>query len=238
MFDYLIQLDTDALLWINSKNAIFWDLVMRMASSKLIWVGMYLAILFAIYRAYGWRTLIVMCLASALAVTLADQITSTVLRPIFQRYRPARPDSPISHLVHIVGNYRGGGVYGFPSSHASNTFAVAFLMSLLFKRPRFSIFIFFWALLNCYSRAYLGVHYPGDLLAGMVIGTLVGLFVYWLVTIALKKWKGCEGPGRTDKIRRANIGGVRFRYREVDVVILAGFITVLYMIFSALAIVV
>lgn len=226
MQSYLIELDTSIFLWLNSSHSPFWDIFMKMASGKLIWVPMYAALLFAIWRAYGWRTLVVMIFAAAAAVTLADQITASILRPIFERLRPANPENPISELVHIVDGYRGGR-YGFPSCHAANTFALATLMSFLFNRWRFTLFIVLWALLNCYSRVYLGVHYPGDLIAGFLIGCMCGSFIYLLATVAIRMWPGCEGPGRVDRLRHGNLSGLRFTYRPIDIPILIGILTLL-----------
>lgn len=87
---------------------------------------------------------------------------------------PSNPANPLSEMVHIVGGYRGGS-YGFPSCHAANSFALASFLILLFANRKLSLFIFAWAVLNSYSRVYLGVHYPGDLLVGAIIGTAAGL---------------------------------------------------------------
>lgn len=99
---------------------------------------------------------------------------ATLIRPEVCRLRPSNPENPLSEMVHIVGGYRGGS-YGFPSCHAANSFALASFLTLLFANRKLSLFIFAWAVLNSYSRVYLGVHYPGDLLVGAIIGTAVGL---------------------------------------------------------------
>ena len=99
---------------------------------------------------------------------------ATLIRPEVCRLRPSNPENPLSEMVHIVGGYRGGS-YGFPSCHAANSFALASFLTLLFANRKLSLFIFAWAVLNSYSRVYLGVHYPGDLLVGAIIGTAAGL---------------------------------------------------------------
>lgn len=229
MSDFLIDLDTSVFLWLNSFYHPFWDVFMLMASGRLTWIGLYVALLLAIWRAYDWRTLIVITLAAAITVALADQITASVFRPYVERLRPANPDNPISALVHIVDEYRGGR-YGFPSCHAANTFAVCTLLSLVFRRARFTAAMIVWALLNCYSRIYLGVHYPGDILAGTIIGCLVGTLMYAASYLIISHWKGAAPTGRTDRLRHADINGHKFSYRAIDIPIAAEALTILYLL--------
>ncbi len=229
MSDFLIDIDTSVFLWLNSFHHRFWDVFMLIASGRLTWIGLYAALIVAIWRAYNWRTLVVIALAATLTVLLADQITATVLRPYVERLRPAHPENPISALVHVVDGYRGGR-YGFPSCHAANTFAGCTLLSLVFRRLRFTVAMIVWAVLNCYSRIYLGVHYPGDILAGTAIGCLCGAGMYALATIVIRHWKGAAPTGRTDRLRHADISGHKFSYRAVDLPIAAVILTVAYLV--------
>ena len=104
------------------------------------------------------------------------QTGATLIRPYVERLRPSNLENPISDMVHIV-NGRRGGRYGFPSCHAANTFGLAFFIWFLFRKRWLTVFMMGWALLTCYSRIYLGVHYPGDL----IVGTLIGLFAAYIV---------------------------------------------------------
>ncbi len=196
---------------------------------------MYLAVIYAIWRAFGWRTTLVMVLAAAGAVALADQISASLLRPIFERMRPANPNNPISSLVHIVDGYRAGR-YGFPSSHAANTFAAATLLSLLFRQPRFTVAMFLWALLNCYSRIYLGVHYPGDLLFGLTIGLIIGCLLFLIARWILRSWRMSSFGSQDDRPIEARLGKTSFRFRPVDVPIAIEILTLLSMCICGLAI--
>ena len=114
----------------------------------------------------------------AIVVALADQISSGFCKPFFARFRPTQ-DPILMYMTDIVNGYRGGR-YGFISSHAANTFAVAVFISLIVKNVSLGRTLFLWAALNAYSRIYLGVHYPGDILFGTLVGISVGIIIYLL----------------------------------------------------------
>ena len=143
---------------------------------------MYASILYILLKNFHWKAVLCYVAAIALIITFADQMCSSIIRPVVARLRPSNPESPIVDMVYIVNNYRGGS-YGFPSCHAANSFGLAMYVVFMFRKRWLSIFIIAWALLNCYTRVYLGVHYPGDLLVGGIIGGFGG----WLfATIAHK----------------------------------------------------
>lgn len=175
----LVEMDTALLLAINGARAEWADFFMYAFSGKWIWVPLYAAILYVIVRNLHWKVAIGCAVAIALTITFADQIGATVIRPLVCRLRPANLENPVSEFVHIVNGYRGGR-YGFPSCHAANTFGLAFFLFYLFRNRALNWFIMIWALLTCYSRSYLGVHYPGDLLAGALVGFAGASLCYWL----------------------------------------------------------
>lgn len=191
MIEWLQQIDGEALLAINGLHSPFWDNFMFLASGKFIWIPLYVAILCAILLKYGWKSALIWALAAGVTVALADQLCASVLRPLFCRYRPANLLNPISSAVHIVNEYRGGR-YGFPSCHAANCFAIFVLLCPVVRRREFTISLLAWALLNCYSRMYLGVHYPGDLLFGALIGATVGWLVYLATRYIVNRYKTDE----------------------------------------------
>lgn len=181
MIDFLSTIDTQLLLWINSFNTPALDQFMWLLSHKLVWVPMYLITIALVFNRFGLKRGLMIIIGVALAVTLADQTCATIIRPLVQRMRPANPDNPISTLVHIVNGYRGGR-YGFPSCHAANTFAVATYLSYVFRRRTLVVWsLFLWAAFNCYSRMYLGVHYPGDIIVGAMIGSIMGYVSYRII---------------------------------------------------------
>lgn len=190
MIEYLNSLDTSVFLAINGWRDPAFDGFMKLASNRFVWVPLYVALLIMLIRRYGAKQAIVMLVGACLAIALADQICATLIRPLVCRLRPANLENPLSALVQIVGDYRGGR-YGFPSCHAANTFALTSFMYLAFRHSRTVLFwLIAWALLNCWSRIYLGVHYPGDLLVGAVIGWFCGLAAFALTRyVALKTLK-------------------------------------------------
>lgn len=189
IIETLNSLDNSIFLTINGLHAEWADGPMKFLTGRLPWVPFYLILAwFAIYKK-GWKQGIIIILLTGLAVGLADWICATAIRPFVERLRPSNLENPISSLTHIVNGYRSGR-YGFPSCHAANTFALATFFSLAMKRRWLTAVMFCWALLLCYSRVYLGVHYPGDLLVGATIGALIALALYkWLYPAILRKLK-------------------------------------------------
>lgn len=180
----LVRLDQQLLLYLNSINSPFWDEVMYAISGKLIWIPLYLAILIFLGFRYK-RKFIVIFLFIILGITIADQTSVHLFKNVFQRLRPCH-EPALEGLVHLVKG-ECGGLYGFVSSHATNSFYVA-LFSLLFIRKRwFTVMIISWALIVGYSRIYLGVHYPGDVLCGSMLGAFVGWGIYSLYVFTDKK---------------------------------------------------
>jgi len=173
--------DTELFLALNGANSSFWDTIMWWASDKLIWIPVYILFLLLLWKNYKSKIWVVMIFA-ALLIFLSDQISVHLFKDVFQRLRPCH-DSALDGMVHIV-NAKCGGSYGFYSSHASNIFAIAAFVISLHKKhcPSLYLGIFLWAGLIAYSRIYLGVHYPGDVIAGAIAGSFLG----WMLARFLK----------------------------------------------------
>ncbi len=175
MLEHIIDYDTNLFLFLNSKHTEFWDSIMWIVSGKLTWIPLYLLVAFFVVRKYRWKGVLTLLLFGVL-ITLADQISVRGFKEVFERLRPSH-NPHIAHLVHSVNDYKGG-QYGFVSSHAANCFAFAVFSLKLFRRSWYSAAIIFWASFVAYSRVYMGVHYPGDILGGAILGSVIGIVVY------------------------------------------------------------
>lgn len=179
MLDWLLSIDRELLLSLNGQQNYFWDYLMRLISEKEMWYVFYIVLTACIFNTFGWKNGGLVLLSLILVIVISDQIASGIFKPLIKRFRPSR-DPEFSHLVNIVKGYTGG-KYGFVSSHAANAFSLAVLATLILKDRITGIFLISWAILISYSRIYLGVHYPGDIIVGAIVGTLVAYLAYFLL---------------------------------------------------------
>lgn len=193
LLSMLKAMDTMVFLTVNSHHNAYFDSVMWLVSGKLIWVPMYVSLFFVLLKNYSYKVVFAILLAIGVVILFTDSFTAQVIRPWVCRLRPSNLDNPMSSMVHIVDGYRGG-AYGFPSNHASNTWGLAFFITFLFRRYKLTFFFFLWALLVCYSRMYLGVHYFGDLLIGGLLALAGASTVFYV-------FRKVSGDTRLQKVK-------------------------------------
>ena len=200
MLEQLLHMDTEVLLAINGWHAPWADTVMWIISAKTTWIPLYLLLIGLLvwrYRKPNPTSLkwlhkvpvcVVMIVAIVAAVGLADFIASGILKQWVARPRPSRVPE-LEGVLHLVNGYKSGR-YGFVSSHAANTMAVALLFSLIWRNRIATIGLMLWVAANCYSRMYLGVHYPLDILGGLMVGTAVAIVACWVLKrLGVLEWQ-------------------------------------------------
>lgn len=176
----LIQFDKQLLLAVNGSDSLFLDYLVLILTNAKTWIPLYLGLFYVVVQTHRkhWKEILFILVAAGLCVLLAGTIDDEIVKPLVARWRPTH-DPEIGALVDTVNGYRGGN-YGFFSAHASNTFSLALFFSLLMRHRLFVVFMVSWSLINCWTRLYLGVHYPGDILVGLCWGSIVGYSVYRL----------------------------------------------------------
>lgn len=181
----LLPLERNLFFALNGSHSPFWDDVMWTVSGRFIWIPVILFILFLFFFRTRPKEAILVTLFFIILVVATDQISSSFFKPFFARYRPTHhPD--FMDLVHTVNGYRGGR-YGFISGHACNSFGVAVFLGMVFRNSVITLpSLLLWAAVNSYTRIYLGVHFISDILAGMIVGAIVGFIIYKIYAASRK----------------------------------------------------
>lgn len=187
MSEKIRELDEQLFLFLNGLHNEFFDVVMYWVTYKYTWYPVYLLLIVLVVWKYRWQGALMM-LGVVIAVGLSDQLTSGFMKPYFGRLRPCH-DPDLQGMVHVVAGC--GGRFGFASSHASTTFGLAMSLWLMLRgwTSKFA-YAFVWAALVSYSRIYVGVHYPADILIGALGGVMTGLVVYMIYSMITQKIYG------------------------------------------------
>ena len=185
MVEKILIYERDAFFALNGSDSAFLDRFMWIFTGKAVWLPLAFLILLVLIYKKNWRESLLILLAIVLVVTLCDQFSSHVCKPVFTRFRPTHHPDFMDQVKTVFG-YRGG-LYGFISSHAANAFGFATLMALIMRDKLFGWTIFFWAVLTAYTRVYLGVHFISDIVPGAISGVFFGYLVYKLYSFSRSK---------------------------------------------------
>lgn len=181
----LAELDRELFLYLNNLGSEKWDWMWIAISDKWMAIPLYALLLFLIFRKFGWKPTLITMVVVALLITATDQLAN-LFKHGFERPRPCRQEGVMEYARYVAERC---GRFGYFSAHAANSTGVAVFLSLLFKKhyPKLVIFLLIWAVVVSYSRIYLGVHYPGDVVTGMLIGAIFGFLFHYLRKFATQK---------------------------------------------------
>ena len=178
-FSKIQDMDMQVLSFFNGSDNIMLDQMVQILTSGLTWIPLYVMLFFVVIRNNETMGQIALVVGSAIfCVLFADGLVDGIIKQLAERWRPSN-DPTFKYMVQVVDDIRLKG-YSFCSAHAANTMSLAVFFSLLVRSKLLTITLVTWSLINCWTRLYLGVHYPSDILCGMMIGIVVGILVYLL----------------------------------------------------------
>ena len=178
-FSKIQDMDMQVLSIFNGSDNIMLDQMVQILTSGLTWIPLYVMLFFVVIRNNETMGQIALVVGSAIfCVLFADGLVDGIIKQLAERWRPSN-DPTFKYMVQVVDDIRLKG-YSFCSAHAANTMSLAVFFSLLIRSKLLTITLVIWSLINCWTRLYLGVHYPSDILCGMIIGIIVGILVYLL----------------------------------------------------------
>lgn len=178
-FSKIQDMDMQVLSLFNGSDNIMLDQIVQILTSGLTWIPLYVMLFFVVMRNNETMGQIALVVGSAIfCVLFADGLVDGIIKQLAERWRPSN-DPTFKYMVQVVDDIRLKG-YSFCSAHAANTMSLAVFFSLLIRSKMLTITLAIWSLINCWTRLYLGVHYPSDILCGMIIGIIVGILVYLL----------------------------------------------------------
>lgn len=225
-FDSLISLDKQLTLCLNGSDSLFIDALATVLTAATTWIPLYIALFYLVLRNNeNIRQILLVVAGAALCVVLSGTVDDTIIKPLVARWRPTH-DPEIGILVDTVDGYRGGS-YGFFSAHAANTFSIAMFFCVIVRSRLFSIAMMAWTLLNCWTRLYLGVHYVGDVIGGIVWGAVVGVVV---AVGCLRLRRKMDGEQNFISSQYTSTG---YMYTDIDVVMCVLSLTMVYVVVRA-----
>lgn len=226
--DPIIQMDKQLLLAINGSDSLFVDYLAKTLTTAATWIPLYVSLFYVVVKNNdNFRRIICILACAGLCVLFAGTVDDLLVKPLVARLRPTH-DFQIGMLVDTVDGYRGG-KYGFFSAHAANTFSIAVFFSLLTRSRLVTLLLVGWSLTNCWTRLYLGVHYPLDILCGLLWGGSVGTGIYFLYRYVDRRLLHSENDYVSSKYTSSG-----YRYSDIYIVALVLSLTLIYCILRSL----
>ena len=226
--DTIIQMDKQLLLAINGSDSLFVDYLAKTLTTAATWIPLYVSLFYVVVKNNdNFRRIICILACAGLCVLFAGTVDDLLVKPLVARLRPTH-DFLIGMLVDTVDGYRGG-KYGFFSAHAANTFSIAVFFSLLMRSRLVTLLLVGWSLTNCWTRLYLGVHYPLDILCGLLWGGSVGTGIYFLYRYVDRRLLHSENDYVSSKYTSSG-----YRYSDIYIVALVLSLTLIYCILRSL----
>ena len=219
--------DRLVLSWFNGSNSVFLDGWMSALTSGFTWLALYASLFYLVVKNNETMGQIMLVVGCALAcVGLADIMADVIVKPLVERWRPSN-DPIFKYDVSVVDGYRGTS-YGFFSAHAANTFSLALFFCMLVRSRGLSVALVLWSFVNCYTRMYLGLHYPSDIVCGLLWGSVCAIGVYYFYLRVSRRMFG------EDNYVSTQYTSTGYRLCDVDIVVFVLVSTVLITLFKAL----
>ena len=223
------EIDQQLLFWMNGSDSLFTDGVMTTLTAGTTWIPLYIALFYLVLKNNETMAQVLLTIGcAAVCVLVTAGITNLVIKPLVARPRPC-DDPIIKYAVDVVSGVSAGN-YSFFSAHAANTSALVMFLALLIRNKLFIVTMIIWSLLNCYTRLYLGVHYPSDIICGLLFGSLMGFIAY---VVYLKIYLKISPQFHYVSSHYSSTG---YALDDIDVVVCVMVLTVLYAIIRALLI--
>ena len=223
------EIDQQLLFWMNGSDSLFTDGVMTTLTAGTTWIPLYIALFYLVLKNNETMAQVLLTIGcAAVCVLVTAGITNLVIKPLVARPRPC-DDPLIKYAVDVVSGVSAGN-YSFFSAHAANTSALVMFLALLIRNKLFIVTMIIWSLLNCYTRLYLGVHYPSDIICGLLFGSLMGFIAY---VVYLKIYLKISPQFHYVSSHYSSTG---YALDDIDVVVCVMVLTVLYAIIRALLI--
>ena len=219
--------DRLVLSWFNGSNSVFLDGWMSALTSGFTWLALDASLFYLVVKNNETMGQIMLVVGCALAcVGLADIMADVIVKPLVERWRPSN-DPIFKYDVSVVDGYRGTS-YGFFSAHAANTFSLALFFCMLVRSRVLSVALVLWSFVNCYTRMYLGLHYPSDIVCGLLWGSVCAIGVYYFYLRVSRRMFG------EDNYVSTQYTSTGYRLCDVDIVVFVLVSTVLITLFKAL----